>query len=59
VSDAIEDESEPASDKPRDAASADAGTRRALRVDETFAAAGIGAEHPSLYPGRGGSGGDR
>jgi hypothetical protein len=39
VSDAIEDER------------LDAGTRRARRVDETLAAAGIGPGHPSLYPG--------
>jgi hypothetical protein len=28
------------------------GARRARRVEETLAAAGIGADHPSLYPGR-------
>jgi hypothetical protein len=48
VSDAIEDQ--------RDAEGADAaagsGQRRAERIDETFAAAGIGPEHPSLYPDR-------
>jgi hypothetical protein len=43
VGDAIEDE--------REAARADAGTRRARQVEETLAAAGIGPEHPSLYPG--------
>lgn len=44
VSDAIEDQHE--------AEFGDAGTRRARRVEETLAAAGIGPEHPSLYPGR-------
>ncbi|MGZ4232683.1 MAG: TlpA family protein disulfide reductase [Solirubrobacteraceae bacterium] len=50
VSDAIEDQ--------RDAARADGGAgagtgqRRAERIDETFAAAGIGPDHPSLYPDR-------
>ena len=44
VGDAIEDE--------REAARLDGGTRRARRVDATLAAAGIGPEHPSLYPGR-------
>jgi hypothetical protein len=50
VSDAIEDQ--------RDAARASAGAgaitgeRRAERIDETFAAAGIGPGHPSLYPDR-------
>jgi hypothetical protein len=29
-----------------------AGSRRARNVDSTLAAAGIGPEHPSLYPGR-------
>jgi hypothetical protein len=29
----------------------DAGSRRARRVDDTLAAAGIGPGHPSLYPG--------
>ncbi len=43
VSDAIEDE--------RGAELGDAGTRRARGVDATLAAAGIGPEHPSLYPG--------
>jgi hypothetical protein len=49
VRDAIEDQG--------DVGSADAGTRRARLVDETLAAAGIGPDHPSLYPGRGASGG--
>jgi hypothetical protein len=44
VSDAIEDQ--------REAELGAAGTRRARRVDTTLAAAGIGPEHPSLYPGR-------
>ena len=51
VSDAIEDRQE------HEVAAA--GTRRARRVDETLAAAGIGPDHPSLYPGREGSGGVR
>jgi hypothetical protein len=44
VGDAIEDQ--------REAESVGSGTRRARRVDETLAAAGIGPDHPSLYPGR-------
>jgi hypothetical protein len=44
VGDAIEDQ--------REAAPGDAGTRRARRVEETLAAAGVGPDHPSLYPGR-------
>jgi hypothetical protein len=44
VSDAIEDQ--------RDASGAGAGQRRAEHIDETFAAAGIGPGHPSLYPDR-------
>jgi hypothetical protein len=44
VSDAIEDQ--------RDAQRPGAGERRAERIDETFAAAGIGPGHPSLYPDR-------
>jgi hypothetical protein len=44
VGDAIEDQAE--------AELGDAGTRRAHRVEATLAAAGIGPEHPSLYPGR-------
>jgi hypothetical protein len=46
VGDAIEDERE--AQRP----SAGAGERRTERIDETFAAAGIGPEHPSLYPDR-------
>ncbi len=42
VSDAIEDEAE--------AAAGNGGPRRARRIDDTLAAAGIGPEHPSLYP---------
>jgi hypothetical protein len=44
VSDAIEDQ--------RDAERPGAGERRAERIDETFAAAGIGPGDPSLYPDR-------
>ena len=44
VSDAIEDQ--------RDAERSGTGERRAERIDETFAAAGIGPGHPSLYPDR-------
>jgi hypothetical protein len=44
VSDAIDDQ--------REAQRGDVGTRRAREVDATLAAAGIGPEHPSLYPGR-------
>jgi hypothetical protein len=44
VGDAIEDQ--------REAELGDAGTRRARRVEETLAAAGVGPDHPSLYPGR-------
>jgi hypothetical protein len=47
VSDAIEDQ--------REAQLGDAGTRRARRVEETLAAAGVGPDHPSLHPGRRGS----
>jgi hypothetical protein len=43
VADAIEDE--------REAERMDAGTRRARQVEDTLQAAGIGPEHPSLYPG--------
>ncbi len=42
VADAIEDAREPAL--------GDDGNSRARRVDETLAAAGIGPDHPSLYP---------
>ena len=45
VGDAIEEQ--------RESDFADVGTRRARRVDETLAAAGIGPDHPSLYPDRG------
>jgi hypothetical protein len=31
---------------------ATAGARRARSIDATLAAAGIGREHPSLYPGK-------
>ncbi len=48
VGDAIEDERE----AERTGARLGAGTRRARRVDTTLSAAGIGPEHPSLYPGR-------
>ena len=44
VSDAIEDQ--------REARNADSGARRPRDLDATFAAAGIGPDHPSLYPGR-------
>jgi hypothetical protein len=44
VADAIEDQ--------REAERVGAGTRRSRSVDETLAAAGIGPDHPSLYPGR-------
>jgi hypothetical protein len=44
VGDAVEDE--------REAQRPGAGERRAERIDETFAAAGIGPDHPSLYPDR-------
>jgi hypothetical protein len=47
VADAIEDQRE----AERVGA---AGTRRGRLVDETLAAAGIGPDHPSLYPGRAG-----
>lgn len=50
VSDAIDDQrdAEPAGG----GAGAVTGERRAERIDETFAAAGIGPGHPSLYPDR-------
>jgi hypothetical protein len=44
VSDAIEDQ--------REAERTSAGTWRARQVEEKLAAAGIGPDHPSLYPGR-------
>jgi len=46
VSDAIEDQR----DAERAGEGAVTGERRAERIDETFAAAGIGPGHPSLYP---------
>ena len=46
VSDAIEDQRD--AERP----GGGAGERRAERIDETFAAAGIGPGHPSLYPDR-------
>jgi hypothetical protein len=48
VSDAIEDQR----DAERAGRGAGTGERRAERIDETFAAAGIGRDHPSLYPDR-------
>jgi hypothetical protein len=48
VSDAIEDQR----DAERAGGGAGTGERRAERIDETFAAAGIGPDHPSLYPDR-------
>jgi hypothetical protein len=45
VADAIADEQGP------DAGSGSNGTARALTVEQTLAASGIGPEHPSLYPG--------
>jgi hypothetical protein len=48
VSDAIEDQR----DAERTGGGAVTGERRAERIDETFAAAGIGPGHPSLYPDR-------
>ena len=48
VSDAIEDQR----DAERQGGGAVTGQRRAERIDETFAAAGIGPGHPSLYPDR-------
>lgn len=44
VSDAIEDQ--------RESERASGGSRRAQSIDEKLAAAGIGPDHPSLYPGR-------
>jgi hypothetical protein len=44
VSDAIEDQ--------REVEHGDVGTQRARQVEATLATAGIGPEHPSLYPGR-------
>jgi hypothetical protein len=48
VSDAIEDQR----DAERTGGEGVTGERRAERIDETFAAAGIGPGHPSLYPDR-------
>jgi hypothetical protein len=53
VGDAIEDRREARRGPPVSPGEAPgAGTARARRVEETLAAAGIGPEHPSLYPGR-------
>ena len=50
VSDAIEDQHD--AERVGGGAGAVTGERRAERIDETFAAAGIGPSHPSLYPDR-------
>ena len=50
VSDAIEDQRD--AERAGGGAGARTGERRAERIDETFAAAGIGPGHPSLYPDR-------
>jgi hypothetical protein len=50
VSDAIEDQRD--AERAGGRAGAGTGERRAERIDETFAAAGIGPGHPSLYPDR-------
>jgi hypothetical protein len=50
VSDAIEDQRD--AGRAGGGAGAVTGERRAERIDETFAAAGIGPGHPSLYPDR-------
>jgi hypothetical protein len=51
VRDAIEDQHEAEQTEPVSAgAMPGRGAARARRIDETFAAAGIGPEHPSLYP---------
>jgi hypothetical protein len=53
VSDAIADARESGEDVESAAAvTVDGGTARATRVDRTLEAAGIGADHPSLYPGK-------
>jgi hypothetical protein len=53
VGDAIEDRREARRGPPGSASEVRrGGTARARRVEETLAAAGIGPEHPSLYPGR-------
>jgi hypothetical protein len=51
VSDAIEDQRD-ADGAGGGGAGAVTGERRAERIDDTFAAAGIGPGHPSLYPDR-------
>jgi hypothetical protein len=51
VADAIEDQRD--AERAGGGAGAVTGERRAERIDETFAAAGIGPGHPSLYPDRG------
>ena len=50
VGDAIEDRRQAGPVSPGQTPGA--GTARARRVEDTLAAAGIGPEHPSLYPGR-------
>lgn len=50
VSDAIEDQRD--AERAGGGAGALTGERRAERIDDTFAAAGIGPGHPSLYPDR-------
>jgi hypothetical protein len=50
VSDAIEDQRD--AERAGGGAGAITGERRAERIDERFAAAGIGPGHPSLYPDR-------
>ena len=50
VSDAIEDQRD--AERAGGGAGARTGERRTERIDETFAAAGIGPGHPSLYPDR-------
>ena len=50
VSDAIEDQRD--AGRAGGGAGARTGERRTERIDETFAAAGIGPGHPSLYPDR-------
>jgi hypothetical protein len=50
VSDAIEDQRD--AERAGGGAAARTGERRAERIDETFAAAGVGPGHPSLYPDR-------
>jgi hypothetical protein len=50
VSDAIEDQRD--AERAGGGAGVVTGEQRAERIDETFAAAGIGPGHPSLYPNR-------